>query len=125
VDGYTVIRPDEIEYTPPSSGRAGIELVRLSELLTQSRANIWRLAPGALGRRHVETVQEELFVGLEGVTTLHLGDPADDVALPAGGVAIVPVGTAIQLANTGDAPCVVLIVGAPPVTGAAEYLPDA
>jgi uncharacterized cupin superfamily protein len=125
VGGYSVFRPEAFDFSPPSSGRPGIELMRLSELLTQSRANIWRIAPGASGRRHVETMQEELFVGLEGVTTLRLGDPAEDVALPQGAVAVVPVGTAIQIANSSAAPAAVLIVGAPPVTGAAEYLPDA
>jgi quercetin dioxygenase-like cupin family protein len=88
------------------------------------RANVWRMPPGARGRRHRELVQEELFVALEGTVTLLLGDPAETVELPPGSLAVVEPETALQLANEGDEEAVVLIVGAPPVEGQAEYLPD-
>jgi uncharacterized cupin superfamily protein len=44
--------------------------------MTQVRANVWRLPPGSRGRRHVERLQEEAFVVLDGTATLALGDPA-------------------------------------------------
>jgi uncharacterized cupin superfamily protein len=72
------------------------------------RANIWRLPPGVRGGRHIEHVQEEMFVVLEGTATLLLGDPPERVVLPPGSVA----------------EAVILIVGAPPEQGKAEHLPD-
>ena len=89
------------------------------------RANVWRLPAGSRGRRHVEHVQEEVFVALEGTPTLALGEPAERVELPSGSVAVVEPRTPIQVLNEGTDDAVVLIVGAPPVTGQGEYLPDA
>jgi quercetin dioxygenase-like cupin family protein len=88
------------------------------------RANIWRMPAGARGRRHRELVQEELFVVLEGTATLMLGEPAEPVELPSGSLAVVESQTAVQLVNDGGGDAVVLIVGAPPVQGEADYLPD-
>jgi quercetin dioxygenase-like cupin family protein len=98
--------------------------VRLSDSLEHTRANVWLLRPGSRGRRHRELVQEELFVVLEGTTTLLLGDPGEPVELPRGSIAVVEPNTALQVRNESDEDAVVLIVGAPPVHGQAEYLPD-
>jgi quercetin dioxygenase-like cupin family protein len=98
--------------------------VRLSDALKNSRANVWRMPPRARGRRHRELVQEELFVVLSGTATLRLGEPGDLVRLPQGSIAAVAPQTPLQLLNDGDEEAVVLIVGAPPVQGEAEYLPD-
>ena len=70
------------------------------------------------------SAQEETFVALDGDTTLLLGDPPDRVALPQGSVAVVQPGTPLQVRNDSDADAVVLIVGAPPVTGEADYFED-
>jgi quercetin dioxygenase-like cupin family protein len=78
---------------------------------------------GSRGNRHRELVQEELFVAVEGTTTLLLGDPGEPVELPPGSIAIVAPETALQVLNESDDEAVVLIVGAPPVEGEAEYLP--
>jgi quercetin dioxygenase-like cupin family protein len=83
------------------------------------------LRPGSKGRRHAERVQEELFVVLAGTATLALGDPAEGFELPTGSVAVVEPGTALQVRNDSDAEATILIVGAPPVTGEADYLPNA
>jgi len=88
------------------------------------RANIWRLPPGVRGTRHLERVQEEMFVVLDGTATLLLGDPPERVELPRGSVAVVETETGLQLRNESDAEIVVLIVGAPPEQGKAEHLPD-
>jgi mannose-6-phosphate isomerase-like protein (cupin superfamily) len=121
---YTIIRPDECEFTPPSKGDQRRGVMRLSGLLGHSRANIWRMPPSSKGRRHRESVQEEIFVALSGTTTLLLGDPTTPVELMRGAIAIVRPRTPVQLANLGDADAVVLIVGAPPTVGDAEYLLD-
>jgi uncharacterized cupin superfamily protein len=88
------------------------------------RANIWRLPPGTRGARHLEHVQEEMFVVLEGSATRLLGHPPVRVEAPRGSVAVVETETALQLRNESDAEIVVLIIGAPPQQGKAEHLPD-
>ena len=122
--GHTIFRPEEREYRPPQRGDQRRSLAPLSGALRTMRANIWRLPPGVRGARHLERVQEEMFVVLEGTATLLLGDPPERVELPCGSVAVVETGTALQLRNESDAEIVVLIVGAPPEQGRAEYLPE-
>ena len=122
--GYTIFRPEEREYQPPQRGDQRRSLAPLSDALHTMRANIWRLPPGVRGNRHLERVQEEMFVVLEGTATLLIGEPPERVELPCGSVAVVETETALQLRNEGDAEMVVLIVGAPPEQGRAEYLPD-
>jgi uncharacterized cupin superfamily protein len=121
---YTVFRSGGLEFSPPSGGDLDRRIARLSDAMANMRANIWRYPPGARGRRHAEGVQEELFVVLEGTATLLLGDPPEAAELPAGSMAVVEPGTAIQVANRSDGETTVLIVGAPPETGQAQYLPD-
>jgi len=122
--GYTIFRPDELEFRAPQRGDQRRGIAPLSDALHNTRANIWRLPPGVRGARHVEHLQEEMFVVLEGVLTLYLGDPPERVELSRGSVAVVETDTALQLRNEGDAETVVLAVGAPPVQGHAEHLPD-
>ena len=122
--GYSVFRFDELEWDAPSGGDLSRRIVRLSDSMQNMRANVWRLPPGSRGRRHAERVQEETFVALDGDATMLLGEPPERVALPRGSVAIVPPGTPVQVRNDGDGDAVVVIVGAPPVTGEADYLPD-
>ena len=122
--GYTIFRPDEREFQAAQRGDQRRSLAPLSEALHNMRANIWRLPPGVRGSRHLEHVQEELFVVLAGTATLLLGDPPERVELPRGSVAVVEIETGLQLRNESDAEIVVLAVGAPPEQGKAEHLPD-
>ena len=122
--GYTVFRPDEREFEAPQLGDQRRSLAPLSGALHTMRANIWRLPPGVRGTRHLERVQEEMFVVLDGTATLLLGDPPERVELTRGSVAVVETETGLQLRNESDAEIVVLIVGAPPEQGKAEHLPD-
>ena len=120
--GYRVLHPGDLDFAAARDGSRGI--ARLSDLLEHTRANVWRLPAGTRGVRHLEKVQEELFVVLEGAPTLRLGEPPEPVSLERGSIAIVAPGTALQVVNDGEDEAVVLIVGAPPVEGQAEYLPD-
>jgi uncharacterized cupin superfamily protein len=122
--GYSIFRADERAFEPPQRGDQRRGRLSLSEALHNSRANIWRLPPGTRGSRHLERVQEEIFIVLEGTATLLLGEPPERVELPRGTVVVVETGTPLQVRNEGDADAEVLIVGAPPVQGQAEYLPD-
>ena len=123
--GYTVFERGELEFDTPSAGDQRRGIVRLSEAMSQMRANLWRLPPGARGRRHAERVQEEVFVVVDGTATLALGEPPERVELATGSIAVVEPGTALQVLNEGTEDTTVLIVGAPPVAGEADYLPDA
>lgn len=118
----SVFHPDDLEWADRGDGR---QIARLSDALTQSRANLWRLPPGAKGRRHMENVQEEVFVVVDGRLTLLLGEPPEREDVERGGVAVVPPGTPLQVRNEGDGELLLFAYGAPPETGKAEYLPDA
>jgi mannose-6-phosphate isomerase-like protein (cupin superfamily) len=126
--GYRVVRADELgwEERPPIAGGAPRHAADLTPqaALAQSRARMWRIPPGARGRRHSEQAQEEVFVVLAGTLTLLLGDPPERFDLPPQSVASVEPGTAIQMRNEGDVDVVVFAYGAPPVAGQAEYLDD-
>ena len=121
--GYTIFHADELDWQPrrPGDPRLAAEL---SGAMTSSRANLFRYPPGAVGRRHVDPVQEEVFVVLAGTLTMLLGDPPEHHELPPESVVAVAPGTGIQLRNESDAEVVVFAYGAPPVTGQAEYLDD-
>jgi uncharacterized cupin superfamily protein len=92
--------------------------------LESSRATLWRYPPGARGRRHREGAQEEVFAVLEGRVTLALGEPPELVEVEAVGFVRVSTGTEIQVRNESSADALVLIWGAPPVTGQGELLDD-
>ncbi len=122
--GYTVFHWDELEWHPrrESDPRLAAEL---SGAMTRSRANLFRYPPGAVGRRHIDPVQEEVFVVLDGTLTIHMGegDQPEHHVLERGSVLIVQPGTALQLSNRHEAELRLFIVGAPPERGEAVFLP--
>ncbi len=118
----TIFRLDELEWIERDDGR---RLARLSEAMEQARANLWRYPPQTKGIRHLEKAQEEVFAVLDGRLTLLLGDPPEPFELGRGDVAVVPPGTPLQVRNDGEEELLLLIYGAPPETGQAEYLEDA
>ena len=119
---HAIFRLDELEWIERDNGR---RIARFSDALTEMRANIWRFPPGTKGVRHLEKVQEEIFVVVDGSLTLLLGEPAEPHELGRGDVAVVPPGTPLQIRNDGDQELLLFIAGAPPETGQAEYLRDA
>ncbi len=108
----------------PRGDESGREVARLSDSMTQSRANIWRYPPGARGKRHADKVQEEVFVVLDGTLTIDLGEPTDRHVLEKGSAVVVQPGTVLQLRNAGDEDLVLFIYGAPPVSGGADFYDD-
>ena len=120
---FTIFRPDEVEWTPRAEDDSR-SIARLSDALTQSRANLWRYPPGTKGKRHLDRAQEEVFAVLEGTLTVDLGDPPERHEVPRGGVLVVESGTILQLRNVGAEELVLFIYGAPPVTGQGEFFPD-
>jgi uncharacterized cupin superfamily protein len=125
---HTVARLDALPFTerPYREQDAPRLAASLTEALglEQARATVWRYPAGARGRRHREGAQEEVFVVLEGTITLALGEPAELVQVDAVGFVRVAVGTEIQVRNESDDEALVLIWGAPPVTGQGQILDD-
>jgi len=124
MDGYAVFRASEVHYEPRGDD-SGREVARLSGEMTRSRANLWRYPPGARGRRHIDPIQEEVFVVLEGTLTVDVGEPPERLELPRGSVLVIHPGTAMQLRNAHTDPLALFIYGAPPERGEATFLPDA
>jgi mannose-6-phosphate isomerase-like protein (cupin superfamily) len=118
--GYTIFRQDEVEWNERDDGSGGT-VTSLADALTKSRAKMWGHPPGAVGRRHADLAQEEVFVVLDGTLTVDLGEPAERHEVPRGGVLVVEIGTPLQLRNAGDEELVLFIYGAPPETGQAEF----
>jgi mannose-6-phosphate isomerase-like protein (cupin superfamily) len=121
--GFTVFRPNELEFVDRGDG-SGRTLAGISEGLTQTRAKFWRYPPRTKGRRHAEREQEEVYVILEGTAAMDVGDPPERVELPRGSVCAVAPGMPRQLRNDGDEDVLFFIVGAPAVEGDADYFPD-
>lgn len=126
---WHLVTPDALEWEerPREAGEAPRAQAPVTDAaaLRHSRARMWRYAAGARGRRHRDLAQEEVFVVLEGRMTAYMGDPPERVDLPVGSVLAVEPGTPLQLRNEGEAEARLFAYGAPPETGAAEFLPDA
>ena len=129
--GFAVVSADAQVFHKPSwhpdePMRTLIELRQYAKL-RHSQANLWRYPPGAHGRRHREPLQEEVFLVVEGVLTMFLGDPPERFQLPPHSIVVVEPGTPIQLRNESEADVLVFAYGAPeqPAEYEAEVLPDA
>lgn len=122
--GYTVFHWSELDWHPRREGDPRL-VAELSGSMTRSRANLYRYPPGAIGRRHIDPIQEEVFVVLDGTLTIHMGegDAPERHELERGSVLVVQPGTALQLSNRQDEELRLFIVGAPPERGEAIFLP--
>ena len=120
---FSIFRAGALEWEPRGDD-SGREVARLSDVMTQSRANVWRYPSGARGRRHADKVQEEVFVVLDGTLTIDLGEPPERHVLEKGSAVVVQPGTILQLRNAGDEELVLFIYGAPPVSVGADFFDD-
>jgi mannose-6-phosphate isomerase-like protein (cupin superfamily) len=121
--GYTIFQPEDFAFERRGEDDPR-QVARLSDAMTQSRANVWRYPPGRRGKRHADKVQEEVFVVLDGTLTVDLGEPPERHAIGRGGVLVVQPGTILQLRNAGDEELVLFIYGAPPEQKGADFFPD-
>ena len=121
--GYTVFHADELDWQPHRENDPRLR-VGLSEAMTKARANLYRYPPGAVGRRHIDPIQEEVFVVLDGTLTIHMGEDGavERHELEQGSVLVVQPGTALQLSNRHDDELRLFIIGAPPQRGEATFL---
>lgn len=122
--GYSVFHAAELEWHPRREGDPRL-VSELSSSMTRSRANLFRYPPGAVGRRHSDPVQEEVFVVLDGTLTIHMGegDAPERDELGRGSVLVVQPGTVLQLSNRGDEELRLFVYGAPPERGEATFYP--
>jgi mannose-6-phosphate isomerase-like protein (cupin superfamily) len=120
---YTVFHAADLDWQHRREGDPRLA-AGLSEAMTRSRANFFRYPPGAVGRRHIDPIQEEVFVVLDGTLTIHMGegDEPERHELAKGSVLIVQPGTALQLSNRYEDELLLFIYGAPPERGEATFL---
>jgi len=121
--GYTIFHAGELDWHPRRDGDPRL-VAELSDALTRSRGNLFRYPPGAVGRRHIDPIQEEVFVVLDGTLTIHMGEDGavERHELERGSVLVVQPGTALQLSNRHEAELRLFIVGAPPERGETTFL---
>ena len=126
---YVVLRPEQLEWAtrPAEPGEALRHAGALSDAagFEHTRANLWRYEPGAKGRRHRDTLQEETFVVLRGKLSMYLGEPPERHDVEFGGVVHVQPNTPLQIVNHGDEELWLYAHGAPPEHGHAEFLDSA
>jgi mannose-6-phosphate isomerase-like protein (cupin superfamily) len=120
---FAIHHASGLEWVPRDDGSRR-EVARLSESMTQSRANVWRYPPGARGKRHADKAQEEVFVVMEGTLTVDLGEPPERHELERGSVLVVQPGQILQLRNTSTDDVALFVYGAPPVSEGADFFPD-
>jgi mannose-6-phosphate isomerase-like protein (cupin superfamily) len=127
--GFRVVDPAGLEWItrPHEPGEPARHVAELSEpaRFAHTRANVWRYEPGAKGRRHRHTTQEETFVVLSGTLSMYVGDPPERLDVAAGGLIHVDPGTPLQSVNHGDEDLVVYAYGMPPESETAEILDSA
>ena len=121
--GYTVVHANELDWQQRREGDPRLA-AGVSDALTRSRANFFRYPPGAVGRRHIDQSQEEVFVVLDGTLTAHLGEGTEPERheLSRGSVLVVQPGTALQLSNKHDEELRFFAYGAPPEPSNAIFL---
>ena len=121
--GHTIFHAAELEWQPRGEDDRRL-VANLSDAMTKSRANLFRYPPGSVGRRHIDPIQEEVFVVLDGTLTVHLGegDEPERHELAKGSVLVVQPGTTLQLSNRHEDELRLFIVGAPPERGEATFL---
>jgi uncharacterized cupin superfamily protein len=126
VVGFHVVTPEQLDWEAydryPGRRRAA-----LSETagLRHTRANFIRHEPGEKGPRHIERVQDETFVPINGTLTMYLGEPPTRHEIPVGGLAHVEAGTAQEMVNETDAEILVLVYGAPAERAGADVIDSA
>ncbi len=76
-------------------------------------ARLWRLAPGQASTQHRHVAQVELYLVLEGVGRMRIGDGESLTLEPLSAVLVEP-GEVRQIFNDTDAEALWFVVGAPP-----------
>jgi quercetin dioxygenase-like cupin family protein len=127
--GFRVVRPSGLEWItrPHEPGEPARHVAELSEAtgFADTRANVWRYEPGAMGRRHRHPQQEETFLVLSGELTMYLGEPPERCDASAGELICVDAQTPLQVVNHGEEELVLYVHGYPPEDEHAAVLDSA
>jgi mannose-6-phosphate isomerase-like protein (cupin superfamily) len=124
--GYTVLTPDVQSFAAPSwrpDDERQIVEIPLAANLEHSRCHLWRYPAGVKGRRHFQTVQEEVFLVVEGEVVMTLGEEREEHTLPPRSIVVLEPRTQIHIRNDGDTDALFFAYGAPSDRGA-EILDD-
>jgi quercetin dioxygenase-like cupin family protein len=125
---FDVVHEQDLEWlereTTDGSAPRSYAVLTDAANLTESRARMWRYPAHVRGRRHIDAVQEEIFVPLRGTLTLLLEDPPQRVDVEPGGIVAVHPGTPMQARNETDDEILFFAYGAPPQHGNAQFLDD-
>ena len=119
--GYPVLTPDVQSFAPPSwrpDDERQIVEIPLVASLEHSRSHLWRYPAGARGRRHFQTVQEEVFIVIEGEIIVTLGDEQDEHTLPQRSILVLEPRTPILIRNDTDREALFFAYGASADRGA-------
>ena len=126
---YRALRPDDVGWItrPHQPGEPARHVAELSDAagFCHVRANVWRYEPGAIGRRHRHSTQDETFVVLDGTLTMYVGEPPERIEQAAGGIVHVQAGTSLQTVNHGETDLIVYVHGWPPEETNAKILDSA
>lgn len=76
------------------------------------QADLYCLRPGQAQAAHAHADQDKLYLGVEGVGRIRIGD--EEQWLEPGVLVVAPAGVQHGLVNPSDAPLVVLVVVVPP-----------
>jgi uncharacterized cupin superfamily protein len=110
--GYRVLTAEDAFWRRSNQmGVLNTDLAKQLEAATLG-ARLWRLEPGQASTRHRHAHQEELYLLLEGVGRLRIGD--DLLTLPPMSALVVEPRTLRQLFNDTGEEALWLVVGAPP-----------
>lgn len=115
-DGYDAYVPDRSEaeeFPIEVDDPAQIDLGENTNLENMN-ARLWYFEPGEKVSFHYHDVQEELYYVVSGTGQILVGEDAERVEIPEGGMIAPEPGTPRQLRNDTDETAVWLIVGAPP-----------
>lgn len=122
-DGYRVL-PSEAAHWRPSNQMGVLNTDLAAQLVARTLgARLWRLRPGQASTRHRHRATAELYVVLEGVGRMRVGDELLTLA-PLSAVHVAP-RVIRQVFNDTDADALWLVVGAPPeAANTLEMTPD-
>ena len=79
---------------------------------SRCQADLYCLRPGQAQAPHVHDDQDKLYLGIEGVGRIRVGD--EEQSLEPGVLVLAPAGVEHGLANRSDGPLVALVVVVPP-----------
>ena len=124
--GYTIFHAGELDWQHRREGDPRLVAYALG-LDDAVARDLFRDPPGAFGRRHIDPIQEEVFVVLDGTLTIHMGEGDEPAARTSSRREACSSSSPAPRCSsrTGhDEELHLFIVGAPPERGEAVFRPN-